>query len=215
MSRINIPVVLLALALLLGFPAANAHKHRKLMANPVARPGVLKGFQLKPASGSSGDEVVAQEVDTQYAGAIQRSMQTSGFKGSQAKLVAQLRNDADLVSAVLLACKGLGCLPTHFAQQLAALTHASYSLVRIITSCGAAAVQGCHGPCILGNMFDSQLTHLQDCLTVEHQSSHHYLCLTYCCCRVSTLMLRLSCLSAAACCPQSNHQPQLLLGHRT
>jgi hypothetical protein len=70
------------------------------MGTQVARPGVLKGFQLKPSTGS-GDAVVAQQVDTQYAGAIQRSIKTSGFKGSQAQLIAQLRKDDDLVGTVL------------------------------------------------------------------------------------------------------------------
>jgi hypothetical protein len=105
MNSASFPVVFLALALVLGVHVADAHKHahqhRKLMTNPVARPGVLKGFQLKPASGSSGDAVVAQQVDTQVAEQLQRSIQNSGFKGTQSQLLARLQDDDDLVSAYL------------------------------------------------------------------------------------------------------------------
>lgn len=94
------------------------------MAKPVARPGVLKGFQLKPASGSSGDDVVASAVDAQFTGAIQRSMKTSGFKGSQAQLITRLRNDDDLVSTVLhVDCRGLVLPGTVHTQQLSARIH--------------------------------------------------------------------------------------------
>uniref|UniRef100_A0A383V6Z4 Peptidase C-terminal archaeal/bacterial domain-containing protein n=1 Tax=Tetradesmus obliquus TaxID=3088 RepID=A0A383V6Z4_TETOB len=82
------------------------------MTKPVARPGVLKGFQLKPASGSSGDDVVASAVDAQFTGAIQRSMETSGFKGSQAQLITRLRNDDDLgvhldAEALMFECRSM------------------------------------------------------------------------------------------------------------
>jgi hypothetical protein len=109
MSRASFPVVVLALAVVLGLVHAHghghSHNHRKLMTNPVARPGVLKGFQLKPTSGSSGDAVVAQQVDTQVAEQLQRSIKNSGFKGTQSQLIARLQSDDDLVSAVpLTAC---------------------------------------------------------------------------------------------------------------
>jgi hypothetical protein len=132
MSRASFPVVVLALALVLGVAYAHghghSHQHRKLMTNPVARPGVLKGFQLKPTSGSSGDAVVAQQVDTQVAEQLRRSIQNSGFKGTQSQLIARLQSDDDLVSAVPLTACSAVLLVSASAPQLAAAWSCHYML---------------------------------------------------------------------------------------
>lgn len=101
MSRSAFPLVVLALALVLGCSTAHDHSHGKSETKPIARPGVLKGFHFGPASSSSGDEVTAQQVEAKYADALQQSIRKSGFKGTQSQLIARLKDDDDLVGAVL------------------------------------------------------------------------------------------------------------------